>query len=168
MVVWDPWEGDGGVEPGRLARARVILWKGHCSVHARFTTAQIAEARARYPDVRVIVHPECTREVVDAADDFGSTEKIVRVVQEAPSGSIFAVGTEINLVNRLAHQHPDKTVFCLDPIICPCSTMYRIHPAYLSWVIDNLLDGRVKNQVIVPDETKRWARVALDRMLQLV
>jgi len=105
--------------------------------------------------------------VVDAADDFGSTEKIVKVVQEAPAGARFGIGTEINLVNRLAQQHPDKQIFCLDPVVCPCSTMYRIHPAYILWVLDNLLDGRVKNEIVVPDETKRWARVALDRMLDL-
>jgi quinolinate synthase len=136
-------------------------------VHARFTVEQIEKARADYPGIRVIVHPECTQAVVDAADDFGSTEKIVRVVEEAPPGTRFAIGTEINLVNRLARQHPDKPVFCLDPVVCPCSTMYRIHPAYLRWVLDNLLDGRVVNRIVVPEEIKHWARVALDRMLAL-
>lgn len=167
MVVWDPWALAGGASAEQFQRAKVILWKGHCSVHGRFLVEQIREARERYPDVRVIVHPECVKEVVDAADDFGSTEKIVKVVAEAPAGSKIAIGTEINLVNRLAREHPDKLIFCLDPVVCPCSTMYRIHPAYLRWVLDNLLDGRVKNEIIVPDEIKHWARVALDRMLAL-
>jgi len=167
MVVWDPWASEGGTSTEALQRAKVILWKGHCSVHARFTVDQIREARERYPNIRVIVHPECERDVVDAADDFGSTEKIVKVISEAPTGSEWAVATEINLVNRLAKQHPDKHIFCLDPVVCPCSTMYRIHPAYLSWVLDNLLDGRVKNEIIVPENIKHWARVALDRMLSL-
>ncbi len=167
MVVWDPWALNGGTTEEALRNAKVILWKGHCSVHARFTVDQIREARERYPDIRVIVHPECEREVVDAADDFGSTEKIVKVVNEAPAGTKFAIGTEINLVNRLAREHPDKLIYCLDPVVCPCSTMYRIHPAYLRWVLDNLLDGRVVNEIIVPDAIKHWARVALDRMLAL-
>lgn len=167
MVVWDPFALAGGASAEQLRNARVILWKGHCSVHARFTTQQIAAARARYPDVRVIVHPECPRDVVDAADDFGSTEKIVSVVEAAPAGSRFAIGTEINLVNRLAKQHPEMEIFCLDPVVCPCSTMYRIHPAYLLWVLDNLLDGRVKNEIIVPEEIKAGARAALNRMLAL-
>jgi quinolinate synthase len=167
MVVWDPWAFAEDVDVEALRRAKVILWKGHCSVHARFTVEEIRRAREEFPGVRVIVHPECEKEVVDAADDFGSTEKIVKVVQEAPAGTQFAIGTEINLVNRLAKQHPDKLVFCLDPVVCPCSTMYRVHPAYLRWVLDNLLDGRVKNQVIVPEDVKHWARLALDRMLAL-
>lgn len=167
MVVWDPWELGGGTTPELLRAAKVILWKGHCSVHARFTVEQIEQARAEFPGIQVIVHPECPRAVVDAADDFGSTEKIVQVVEAAPPGSKFAIATEINLVNRLAHQHPDKTIFCLDPVVCPCSTMYRIHPTYLLWVLDNLLDGRIKNEIIVPDDIKHWARVALDRMLAL-
>jgi quinolinate synthase len=167
MVVWDPWALAGGAELERYRRAKVILWKGHCSVHARFTVEQIRQARAEHPGLFVIVHPECEKEVVDAADDYGSTEKIVKVVRELPAGSKIAIATEINLVNRLAKQHPDKLVFCLDPVVCPCSTMYRIHPAYLLWVMDNLLDGRVKNEIVVPEAIKRWARVALDRMLAL-
>jgi len=167
MAVWDPWQLAGGTTAEQLRRAKVILWKGHCSVHARFTVAQIREARERDSDIRVIVHPECPRDVVDAADDFGSTEKIVKVVEEAPAGTKFAIGTEINLVNRLAKQHPDKPIFCLDPVVCPCSTMYRIHPSYIRWVLDNLLDGRVKNEIIVPEDIKRGAKLALDRMLAL-
>jgi len=167
MVVWDPHALRGGADPETLRRARILLWKGHCSVHGRFTVDQIAEARDRYPDVRVIVHPECPREVVEAADDFGSTERIIALVEALPAGSSAAIGTEINLVNRLAQQHPDKTIFCLGPVVCPCSTMYRIHPAYLSWVMDNLLNGVIKNEIIVPEDIKHWAGLALDRMLSL-
>ena len=126
---------------------------------------QIEQARADYPGVRVIVHPECHREVVEAADLDGSTEVIVKAIEEAPAGTIWAVGTEINLVRRLASEHPDQVIFCLDPIVCPCSTMYRIHPAYLCWVLENLVEGRVVNRVTVDDRTRHWARVALQRML---
>jgi quinolinate synthase len=167
MTVWDPWALNGGTLREQLLASRILLWKGHCSVHARFTVEQIAEARERYPGVRIVVHPECTREVVDAADEFGSTERIAKIVREAPAGSIFGIGTEVNMVNRLAREHPDMTIFCLDPVVCPCSTMYRIHPSYLLWVLDNLLDGRIKNEIVVPEGVKHWARVALDRMLAL-
>lgn len=167
MAVWDPWQMLGGCSPEQWRRAKLLLWKGHCSVHGRFTVQQVAHARQAYPEVQVIVHPECTLDVVQAADCFGSTERIIRVIEGAPAGSTWAIGTEINLVNRLARQHPDKTIFCLDPVVCPCSTMYRIHPAYLSWVLDNLLDGRVVNQVAVPQEIRHWSKVALDRMLSL-
>ncbi len=167
MSVWDPWGLVGGVPADQYRASRIILWKGHCSVHARFTVDQIRQAREQHPGVSVIVHPECTREVVDAADDFGSTERILKVVSEAPDGTTWAIGTEINMVQRLARLNPGKTIFCLDPIVCPCSTMYRIHPSYMLWVLDHLLDGRVKNRIQVPPEIKRWARVALDRMLEL-
>ncbi len=167
MVVWDPWELGGGATVEQLRAAKVLLWKGHCSVHARFTVDQIREARERYPDVRIIVHPECERAVVDAADDFGSTEKILKVITDAPDGSTWGVATEINMVSRLAQRFPNKRIFCLDPVVCPCSTMYRIHPAYLLWVLDNLLDGRVKNRIEVPPTIKQWAKAALDRMLEL-
>jgi quinolinate synthase len=167
MVVWDPRRPLGGVALERLRRARLILWRGWCSVHARFTVAQIAQARREYPGINVIVHPECRREVVAAADLDGSTELIVETLAAAPAGSQWAVGTEINLVNRLAAEHPDKRIFCLDPVICPCSTMYRIHPAYLAWVLEALVDGDVVNEIVVPDAVKASARVALDRMLAL-
>src|SRR5262249_2766532 len=167
MAVWDPWQLQGGTSPEALRRARVLLWKGHCSVHGRFRKEQIDQARAMYPAIRVVVHPECTLDVVPAADCFGSTEYIIKVIEAAEPGTQWAVGTEINLVNRLAKQHPDQLIFCLDPVVCPCSTMYRIHPAYLRWVLDNLLDGRVVNPVVVPAETRHWAKVALDRMLAL-
>jgi quinolinate synthase len=166
IVVWNQRLDFGGIEDDeRLVRARVILWKGWCSTHQRFTPEQIAQARAEYPGVRVVAHPECRREVVQAADLNGSTEYIVKVIEEAPPGAIWAIGTEINLVKRLANEHPEQTIFCLDPVVCPCSTMYRIHPAYLAWVLEELVAGRVVNQVTVDAETATWARVALERML---
>ena len=167
MVVWNPFKPLGGLTESQIQDARIILWQGHCSVHTRFSVAQIEDARAKFPDVQVVVHPECVREVVDAADMDGSTEFIIKVVSQAPAGSVFAIGTEINLVNRLAQENPDKTVFCLDPVVCPCATMYRIHPAYLAWVTEGLVEGAVVNQVTVDDETAHYARVALERMLSL-
>jgi quinolinate synthase len=167
MVVWDPRRPLGGNTVEALRHARLILWRGWCSVHARFTVAQIDEARRAYPGINVIVHPECRREVVEAADIDGSTELILETISSAPPGSQWAVGTEINMVNRLAAEHPDKRIFCLDPVICPCSTMYRIHPAYLAWVLEALVDGQVPNEIVVPDRVKTAARVALARMLSL-
>jgi quinolinate synthase len=167
MIVWDPWEELGGLAAPAIRRARVLLWKGHCSVHGRFTVEQIRQAREAFPGIQVVVHPECTLDVVQAADCDGSTEFIIKTIEAAPHGSQWAIGTEINLVNRLAHQHPDKRIFCLDPVVCPCSTMYRIHPAYLRWVLENLVEDRVVNQITVPEETAHWARVALDRMLSI-
>ncbi len=167
MVIWNPFKPLGGLSESQIQDARIILWKGHCSVHTRFSVAQIADARAKFPSVQVVVHPECVREVVDAADMDGSTEFIIRVVSQAPAGSVFAIGTEINLVNRLANENPDKTVFCLDPVVCPCSTMYRIHPAYLAWVTEGLVADTVVNQVKVDEETAHYARIALERMLSL-
>ena len=170
MALWN-WRGPagrlGGVEPAQLDRARVILWQGHCSVHQRFSVTQIEAARAEYPGVKIVVHPECRAEVVKAADANGSTAYIAKYVAEAPAGSIIGIGTEINLVSRLAKENPDKTIFCLDPVVCPCSTMYRVHPAYLAWVMEGLLRGEVNNRIEVPAETKRHARVALERMLAL-
>ena len=168
MLVWNPFKPLGGHTEEALRSARVILWQGHCSVHTRFSVAQIEEARRRYPDVNVVVHPECFMEVVQAADLDGSTEYIIKVIEESPSGSVWAVGTEISLVNRVAQQNPDKTVFCLDSVVCPCSTMYRIHPAYMSWVLDGLNAGVVVNRITVDDGTREEARVALDRMLSVV
>ena len=166
IVVWNQRLDFGGIENDEtLMQAKVILWKGWCSTHARFTVAQIEQARRDYPGVRVLVHPECRHEVVAAADLNGSTEFIVKAVAEAPAGTVWAIGTEINLVRRLANEHPDQTIFCLDPVVCPCSTMYRIHPAYIAWVLEELVAGRVVNQVRVDDETAKWAKVALERML---
>jgi quinolinate synthase len=170
MALWN-WRGPagrlGGLAGEQLDRARVILWQGHCSVHQRFSVTQIEAARAQYPGVKIVVHPECRFEVVQAADANGSTAYIAKYVAEAPAGSVIGVGTEINLVSRLAKENPDKTVFCLDPVVCPCSTMYRVHPAYLAWVMEGLVRGEVHNRIEVPAETKRYARIALERMLAL-
>ena len=168
MVVWDPRQPLGGDTAEAAARARLILWKrlllGARPLHGRADREGAARA---IPASRVIVHPECRREVVQAADDDGSTELIIETIAAAPAGTTWAVGTEINLVNRLAAEHPDKMIFCLDPVICPCSTMYRIHPAYLLWVLEALVEGRVVNEITVPDGVKASARLALDRMLAL-
>ncbi len=167
MAVWDPHRPLGGLHAEILRHARVILWHGFCSVHKRFTVDQIKLARMRHPGVRVIVHPECTMEVVDAADESGSTDLIRRRIEASPAGSIFAVGTEINMVQRLADQHPEHTIFCLDSIICPCSTMYRIHPSYLAWVLEALERGEVFNRITVSEDIAVPARIALERMLTL-
>lgn len=167
MPVWNPHEPMGGLDATTLHNARVILWHGFCSVHKRFTVEQINLARLRHPGVHVIVHPECTMEVVDAADESGSTDLIRRRIESAPKGSIFAVGTEINMVQRLANEHPEQTIFCLDSIICPCSTMYRIHPGYLAWVLEALERGEVLNRISVAEEIAVPAQVALERMLSL-
>ena len=171
MTLWNynkPYGSLGGMTLEELERSQVILWQGHCSVHQRFTVGQIEAARQKYPDIHVVVHPECRYEVVQAADSNGSTEFIAQTVAKGAPGSKFAVGTEINLVSRLAHENPDKTVFCLDPVVCPCSTMYRIHPAYLAWTVEELAAGRVVNRVAVDEESARYAKVALDRMLTVV
>lgn len=165
MPMWSPRKPWGGTSLETLQDARVILWHGFCSVHRRFSVAQIDQARAEHPGVRVIVHPECPMPVVDAADEAGSTDFIVKAIQAAPAGSTFAIGTEINLVNRLAEEYPQHTIFCLDPVICPCSTMYRIHPGYLAWVLESLVEGTVVNQIRVAENVAVPARVALERML---
>jgi quinolinate synthase len=168
MAVWDPNEHWGGLTPEAVGHARLILWKGHCSVHTRFNVAQIEAFRKRYPSGKVIAHPECTFDVVQAADLSGSTEHILEAVKGSPKGSIWAVATEIHLVNRLAQQvAPDRTVVTLDPFGCLCSTMFRVSPNHLLWVLEGLLEGQVYNQIAVPDGTKRWAKLALDRMLEI-
>ena len=167
MALWNWRMPHGGLTPEQIRKAKVILWQGHCSTHQRFSVEQIEKARRAHPGVNVIVHPETRWEVVQAADAWGSTEVIIKAVTEAPAGSVWAVGTEINLVNRLAKANPDKTVFCLDPVVCPCSTMYRIHPAYLAWVLEGLLQGHIVNEIKVDAETRRWSLVALERMLAL-
>ena len=168
MVVWDPSEIWGGLDPETVKRARIILWKGHCSVHTRFTVRQIENLRARHPSIRVIVHPEVPWDVVQAADDSGSTEYIITQVKNSPAGSIWAVGTEIHLVNRLANQvQPERTVVSLDQFGCLCSTMFRVSPNHLLWVLEGLVDGTVHNRITVPAEQKHWTRVALDRMLSI-
>ena len=170
MPVWDRLASKGslgGNDFATLRDSRVVLWNGYCGVHQRFTVDHVRRARELYPDVRVVVHPECRLEVVEAADSYGSTEHIIRVVSASPPGSQWAVGTEINLVGRLAREHRDKSVVSLDPDPCPCSTMYRIHPAYLCWVLERLVEGEVVNRVTVEPETARWAKLALERMLSI-
>jgi len=168
MVVWDPNEIFGGLDPDQAAKARVILWKGHCSVHTRFTVRQIENLRALHPNIRVIVHPEVPWDVVQAADDSGSTEYIIKQVKNSPAGSTWAVGTEIHLVNRLAREvAPDRTVLSLDQFGCLCSTMFRVSPNHLLWTLEGLVDGQVHNRITVPDEQKHWTKVALDRMLSI-
>jgi quinolinate synthase len=165
MVVWDPFKPMGGNTEAQLRNATVFLWKGYCSVHARFSVEQIEQARRDFPDVNVVVHPECPLPVVQASDLDGSTEYIIDVIRAAPSRTTWAVGTEINLVRRLQAEMPDKRIFCLDPVICPCSTMYRIHPAYMLWVLEHLVEGEVVNEITVDPVIASEARIALDRML---
>ena len=167
MVIWNPFRALGDNTPDQLRRAKIVLWQGHCSVHTRFTVKQIELARQRFPEVTVIVHPECVMETVQAADRVGSTEYIRAQINKAAPGTVWAVGTEISLVNRLAINNPDKTVFCLDPVTCPCSTMYRIHPAYLLWVMESILNHRPVNQITVPPTIRQEAQTALNRMLAL-
>jgi quinolinate synthase len=168
MLVWDPNEIWGGHEPDGVRHARMLLWKGHCSVHARFTVRQIEQLRAQHPGLRVIVHPEVPWDVVQAADDSGSTEYIIKTVKDGPVGSTWAVGTEIHLVNRLAREvAPDRTVLSLDQFGCLCSTMFRVSPNHLLWVLEGLVDGEVHNRIVVPDAQKHWTKVALDRMLAI-
>ena len=166
-VVYDPHRPGGGLSPERLRGATMILWRGHCSVHGRFSREAVDEVRARIPGVNVIVHPECRHEVVTGADAVGSTERIIDTIERAPAGSAWAVGTELNLVRRLAADHPDKTVVFLDRTVCFCSTMNRIDLPHLVWALESLAGGRVVNRIQVEDQTARYARAALDQMLAL-
>ena len=166
-VLYDPRKPLGGNTAEGLAAARMILWKGHCSVHARFRIENVERVRAEVPGVRVIVHPECSYDVVVAADDVGSTERIIAVIEAAPAGSAWAIGTELNLVRRLAEQHPDKAIHFLEDTVCFCSTMNRIDLPHLVWALESLVAGEVVNRIVVDPETTRWAKVALDRMLAL-
>ena len=165
VKVWNPFKENGGLTLDELNKTKVLVWQGHCSVHTRFTVDQIEEAKLR--GANVIVHPECTNDVVSQSDYVGSTEYIIDVVNDADPGTKWGIGTEINLVKRLASQNPDKEIFCLDPIVCPCATMYRIHPAYLLWVLDGIAAGLVINQVEVDFEIKVNSKIALERMLSL-
>ncbi|MDF2991693.1 MAG: quinolinate synthase [Microbacterium sp.] len=165
MPMWNPRKPLGGSTAAQIADSRVILWHGFCSVHRRFTVDQIDRARAEHPGVRVIVHPECPMDVVDAADEAGSTDIIRKAIAAATEPTTFAIGTEINLVQRLAAQYPQHEIFCLDPVVCPCSTMYRIHPGYLAWVLESLVAGKVVNRITVPADVADPATVALERML---
>ena len=167
MVVWDPFEKLGGVDPDALRKAKMILWKGYCSVHQRFRPEHVERVRSEHPGIQVIAHPECQFEVCELADEIGSTEKIRKAVGASPAGSQWAIGTEIHLVNRLAAEHPDKTVVPLDPSVCVCTTMFRITPNHLCWVLENLVGGQVVNRISVDDDTRHWATVALQRMLEL-
>jgi quinolinate synthase len=169
MVVWDPYQINGGVMPDRLRAAKVILWKGHCSVHQRFLPEHVDRVRREEPGMQVVVHPECRWEVCQKADALGSTERIIDLIERSPEGSSFAVGTEIHLVNRLAKRFAPlgKRVITLDESGCLCTTMYRISPQHLAWTLQNLVDGHVVNRIQVADEVKYWSRVALDRMLEI-
>ena len=169
MVVYDPWQLNGGLTPQRLREAKVILWKGHCSVHQRFLPEHVDKVRAKYPGIQVIVHPECRLDVCQKADALGSTERLIKIVEDAPKGSSFAIGTEIYLVNRLATRFAPlgKQIVTLDDTGCLCTTMYRISPQHLAWALENLVEGRVVNRIQVRDDVKHWARVALDRMLEI-
>ena len=174
MTVWDPWAvqlgtNSGGQTKESLAASRIILWKGHCAVHQRFLPGHVDQVRAKYPGIQVIVHPECRWEVCQKADALGSTERLIKIVEDAPSGSMFAIGTEIHLVNRLARRFaPEgKKIITLDDTGCLCTTMYRISPQHLAWALENLVEGRVVNRIQVRSGVKHWAKVALDRMLEL-
>ena len=167
MVVWDPYQLQGGLAVDRLRKAKVILWKGHCSVHQRFLPEHVDKVRTTYAGMQVIVHPECRWEVCQKADGIGSTDYLIKQVNQAPAGSAFAIGTEIHLINRLAKEHPDKHVITLDDSGCLCTTMFRISPQHLCWALENLVEGRVVNPIKVKDSVKTWARVALDRMLEI-
>jgi quinolinate synthase len=167
MRVWNPRLEMGGLEEREVKEAKLLLWKGHCSVHQRFRPAHVAAFRAEHPEGQVIVHPECAHDVVALADQVGSTDFIIKAVEAAPPGASLAIATEIHLVQRLAAEHPDRTVVSLDPLICPCSTMFRIDAAHLCWVLEGLVAGEVVNQITVDHETAEWARVALQRMLDI-
>ncbi|MEV4466033.1 quinolinate synthase NadA [Micromonospora echinofusca] len=166
-VLYDPHKPNGGLTPQQLRDARMILWRGHCSVHGRFALDSVEDVRARVPGVNVLVHPECRHEVVTAADFVGSTEYIIKAIEAAPAGSAWAVGTELNLVRRLALAHPDKQIMFLDKAVCYCSTMNRIDLPHLVWALEELVAGRVVNQITVDPDTAHHARVALDQMLAL-
>ncbi len=167
MIVWDPYQEFGGNTPEAIREARLILWKGYCSVHQRFTPQQVARVRRDHPGIRVVVHPECRFEVAQAADQIGSTEGIIKAITASPGGTQWAVGTEIHLVNRLGKEIQDRKIISLDPSVCVCTTMFRITPQHLLWALDNLGEGNVVNRISVDERTRHYARMALDRMLSL-
>ncbi len=167
MAVWNPRRDLGGLDDATVKESTFLLWKGHCSVHQRFTPQHVAAFRDEHPGGIVVAHPECSHEVCELADQVGSTDFIIRAVEQAPVGSVIGVGTEIHLVQRLDDETPDKTVVSLDPLVCPCSTMFRIDAPHLAWILEGLVDGKVRNRITVDDETAHWARVALERMLEI-
>ena len=167
MAVWNPRFDLGGLTEAECKESVLLLWKGHCSVHQRFQPDHVAAFRAEHPEGIVVVHPECSREVCALADQVGSTDYIIKAVADAPAGSVIGVGTEIHLVNRLNDETPDKTVVSLDPLICPCSTMFRIDAAHLAWMLEGLAEGKVRNRITVEPDIAADARVALDRMLSI-
>lgn len=166
-VLWNPWKPMGGLTEEQIKKAKVILWRGHCSVHGRFSIESVNEIRKRVPGVQVLVHPECTHEVVSSADQVGSTEKIIQIVKASPSGSKWAIGTELNLVQRISQTNPDKEIYFLDKDICYCSTMNRIDLPHLVWAMESLVSGKVVNQIRVAPEVARFSKLALERMLAL-
>ena len=166
-VVWNPWKANGGLTDDEIRSAKIILWRGHCSVHGRFTIENVNEMRSRVPGVQILVHPECQYEVVSAADVVGSTESIIKTIENAPQGSSWAIGTELNLVKRLAQDNPEKQITFLDKTVCYCSTMNRIDLPHLVWAMESLVRGKVINQIQVPEKIAKAARVALERMLAL-
>jgi quinolinate synthase len=167
MIVWDPNQELGGNSPEAIRNSSVILWKGYCSVHQRFTPKQVEKVRRENPGIRVIVHPECCFEVAQAADQIGSTEGIIKAITSSPAGTQWAVGTEIHLVNRLGKELPTHRVISLDPNVCVCTTMFRITPQHLLWALENVAEGHIVNRISVDDHTRHFARRALDRMLSL-
>jgi quinolinate synthase len=166
-VLWNPWKPNGGLSDDQIKNAKVILWRGHCSVHGRFTVENIKDVKSRLPGVKVLVHPECQHDVVSNADVIGSTEMIIKTVKDSPAGTKWAVGTELNLVQRLANENPDKEVVFLDKSVCYCSTMNRIDLPHLVWAMESLVAGQVVNQITVVPEVAKYAKVALERMLAL-
>jgi len=167
MALWNPRLAMGGLDDTEVKTATLLLWKGHCSVHQRFRPEHVAAFRAEHPGGIVLIHPECAHEVVELADEVGSTDAIITAVRAAPAGSTIGIGTEIHLVKRLADTHPDKQIVCLDPLVCPCSTMFRIDGPHLALILEGLVEGEVRNRITVDDETATWARVALERMLAI-
>jgi quinolinate synthase len=167
MRIWNPRLEQGGLTDTEMKESTFLLWRGHCSVHQRFRPEHIEAFRAANPGGLVVVHPECAHDVCEVADQVGSTDFIIRAVENAPAGSVIGIGTEIHLVNRLDNETPDKTIVSLDPLVCPCSTMFRIDAIHLCWILENLVEGRVMNQITVDPSTTQWARVALNRMLEI-
>lgn len=167
MAIWDYRKDMGGLDEATIKEKTFLLWKGHCSVHQRFSVKNVEDFRAEHPDGIIVAHPECSYEVCSRADQVGSTSFIIKAVEEAPPGSVIGIGTEIHLVNRIKNETPDKTVVSLDPLLCPCSTMFRIDGPHLAWTLEGLVQGEVRNQIVVDEDVAHWARVALQRMLDI-